>query len=379
MDLIATQTSSLWDVLASVPDHRRSAGKRYPLASLLLIAVAAMLAGRRDQLGIVRWGRRLNRETFKAIGIDRNRVPAPSVWCELFQELDVTALERALGRWVAGDVPVSGHVAIDGKRLRGSATALSPGTHLLAAFSASLQGVIGQLRVAPEANEITAALELLKTLPLNGVTITGDAIFTQRAICQTITDGGGDYFFTVKGNQPALKSDIEQAFRPFSPSAEWSAPPDLGRAETIEKSHGRIETRQIETTASLNELLTPLWSGVGQVCRITRERIVRGKKTIETVHAITSLTAEQADPAQLLARCRAHWGIENCLHYVRDVTCREDQARAHTGHTPQVLAAFRNTALTLIRRLGYKVVEGFEHFAEHRLAAIKAVRTPRTE
>jgi predicted transposase YbfD/YdcC len=159
----------------------------------------------------------------------------------------------------------------------------------------------------------------------------------------------------------------------------WSAPTDLGRAETIEKSHGRIETRQIETTASLNELLAPIWAGVGQVCRITRERIVRGRKTIETVYAITSLTAQQARPGQLLLLSRAHWGIENCLHYVRDVTCREDQARAHAGHAPQVLAAFRNTALTLIRRLGYKVVEGFEHFAEHRLAAIEAVRESRTE
>jgi len=105
---------------------------------------------------------------------------------------------------------------------------------------------------------------------------------------------------------------------------------------------------------------------VAQVCRITRERIVRGRKTIETVYAITSLTADQAGPAQLLALSRAHWGIENCLHYVRDVTCREDQTRTRAGGAPQVLAALRNTALTLIRRLGYKAVEGFEHFAEHR-------------
>jgi hypothetical protein len=217
MTSAAGQSISLWDALTSIPDHRRSAGKRYPLASLLLIALAAMLAGRRDQLGIVRWGRRLSGETLRAIGIGRDRVPAPSVWCELFQDLDIAALEQALSGWVIGEAPVSGHVAIDGKRLRGSATADAPGTHLLAAFSASLQGVIGQLQVAPEANEITAALELLKILPLKGVTITGDAIFTQRAICQTIIDGGGDYFFTVKGNQPDLKADIEQAFRPFSP------------------------------------------------------------------------------------------------------------------------------------------------------------------
>ena len=207
---------SLWQALTLVPDHRREAGKRYPLASLLLIAVAAMLSGRRDQLGIVRWGRRLSREALEAIGISRNRVPAPSVWCELFQGLNIAVLERVLGHWVRGEQPAE-HVAIDGKRLRGSAKGQSPGVHLLAAFSGKLQGVIGQLRVAPEANEITAALELLRTLPLEGVIITGDAIFTQREICRVIVEGGGDYFFTVKDNQPALKADIALAFGPDSP------------------------------------------------------------------------------------------------------------------------------------------------------------------
>lgn len=244
------QSSSLWDVLASVPDHRRAEGKRYPLASLLLIAIAAMLAGRRDQLGIVRWGRRLKHETLKAIGIGRDRVPAPSVWCALFQALDVTVLEQALGDWVKGEAP-PGHVAIDGKRLRGSATGQAPGTHLLAAFSARLQGVLGQLRVEPDANEITAALRLLKTLPLQGVIMTGDAMFTQRAIRKVIIDGGGDYFFTVKGNQPALQADIAQVFRPFPPAAVWSAPSNLRHTETVEKSHGRIETRRLETSSAL--------------------------------------------------------------------------------------------------------------------------------
>jgi hypothetical protein len=112
-------------------------------------------------------------------------------------------------------------------------------------------------------------------------------------------------------NQPAVKENIEQVFRASSPSAEWSAPPDLGRAETIVKSHGRIETRQIETTASLAKYLAD-WAGSVQVCRIIRERIVRGKKTIETVHAITGLIAECASPGQVLGLSRAHWGIENC-------------------------------------------------------------------
>jgi len=131
--------------------------------------------------------------------------------------------------------------------------------------------------------------------------------------------------------------------------------------------------------ASLNDLLAPAWEGVGQVCRITRERIVRGKKTVETVLAITSLASRQAGPSALLALSREHWGIENRLHYVRDVSCHEDQGRTHVGNAPQALAACRNTALTLLRRMGLRVVEGFEHFAEHRIQAIAAVIQPRTE
>jgi predicted transposase YbfD/YdcC len=378
MSLVSGQVGGLWQALATVPDHRRSEGKRYPLPSLLLIAVAALLSGRRDQLGIVRWGRRLSREALEAIGIDRNRVPAPSVWCEVFQGLNIVALERVLGGWVLGEQP-AGHVAIDGKRLRGSATAQSPGVHLLAAFSATLQGVIGQMRVASEANEITAALELLKTLSLDGVIITGDAIFTQKEICRLIIEGGGDYFFTVKDNQPTLKADIALAFAPESPATEWSPAPDLQQAETIEKGHGRIETRRLETTASVTEHLAASWPGLGQVCRLSRERIIRGTESTETVYAITSLTAGEAGPARLLELSREHWGIENKLHYVRDVTCREDQARANAGHTPQVLAALRNTVLTIVRRLGFKPVEGFEYFAEHRRAAVDTVLGRRTE
>ena len=115
------------------------------------------------------------------------------------------------------------------------------------------------------------------------------------------------------------------------------------------------------------------------MCRITRERIVRGKKTVETVHAITSLDRQQAGPSALLALSRGHWETENRLHHVRDVSYREDQARTHVGNAPQALVACRNTALTLLRRMGLRIVEGFEHFAEHRTEAIAAVLRRRTE
>jgi len=135
----------------------------------------------------------------------------------------------------------------------------------------------------------------------------------------------------------------------------------------------------LEVTATLAEHLAPSWPGLAQVCRLTRARVVRGKTSHETVYAITSLAAETAGAARLLELSREHWGIENKLHYVRDVTCREDQARTNAGHAPQVLAALRNATLTLLRRLGFKPVEGFEHFAEHRQAAINTVSGKRTE
>ena len=135
----------------------------------------------------------------------------------------------------------------------------------------------------------------------------------------------------------------------------------------------------MQTTADLAAYLAPSWPGIAQVCRITRRRIVREKESVETVYAITSLTPEEADAARLLGLSRAHWGIENRLHWVRDVTCREDDARTRSENAPQTLAALRNTALPVIRRLGFKPVEGFEHFAENRQAALLALTAGRTE
>jgi hypothetical protein len=218
---------TLWDVLEGVPDRRAAAGRRYPLAAVLAITLAAMLAGRTSLAGIARWGRRLDEGALRALGIARAQAPCHATYHYVFRDLDVDALEAGLAAWVlsAGAAAPGelGHVALDGKRLRGSRTGEGPGVHLLAAFCRSLQGVIGQLRVAPDANEITAALELLKGLSLDGVLVTGDAEFAQRAICRTIVDRGGDYFFVVKANQPRLREDIALLFA--APPPDGAAPP----------------------------------------------------------------------------------------------------------------------------------------------------------
>jgi DDE_Tnp_1-associated/Transposase DDE domain len=202
----------LWDLLARIPDRRGAKGRQYPLASVLVLALAAMLSGANDLRAIFRWGRRLPPDALFLLGL--RRAPCHAMYHYFFKALDVVAAEHVLGAWARGEGPV-GHVAIDGKRLRGSAPAGhdgSEGVHLVAAFATRLGGVIGQLRVAPDSNEITAALALLKGLPLDGAIITGDAEFCQRAICQRIRDGNGDYLFAVKANQPTLMADLAVAF-----------------------------------------------------------------------------------------------------------------------------------------------------------------------
>jgi hypothetical protein len=181
---------------------------------VLAIAIAAMLAGANDLRAIFRWGRRLKPEALALFGI--GRAPCHATYFYVFRSLDGDALARALGSF-AGGTGAPGHIAIDGKTLRGSRRVGSKALHVVSAFASQLSAVVGDLAVAPDENEIVAALALLKELPLEGAIVTGDAIFCQREICRTITDGGGDYLFVVKDNQPEMKADIAESFGDLSP------------------------------------------------------------------------------------------------------------------------------------------------------------------
>jgi hypothetical protein len=203
---------TLWEALGEIPDQRGRKGRQYPLQSLLCLTLAAMVSGADDLMAVFRWGRRLPAAALGQVGL--TRAPCHATYHYFFKALNVAAAEQVLGVWSRDDAPL-GHVAIDGKRLRGCAPARHDGhegVHLVAAFASQLQAVVGQMRVGPGTNEITTALALLKTLPLAGSVVTGDAEFCQRAICQSIRDQGGDYLFTVKANQPRLMADIAVAF-----------------------------------------------------------------------------------------------------------------------------------------------------------------------
>lgn len=148
-------------------------------------------------------------------------------------------------------------------------------------------------------------------------------------------------------------------------------PDDLKRAGTVEKGHGRIETRQIAVRTKLPSRLNEKWPGLTAICRIERRREMKTYCTRQVIYAITSLPVDKLEPAGLLQLSRDHWQIENCLHYVRDVTFGEDACRVRSGSAPRALAEIRNAALTLIRRTGQKPRPAREAFAERKWSAIR--------
>jgi hypothetical protein len=212
---------SLWDALGTIADRRGRKGRQFPLQAVLALAVAAMLAGANGLRAIFRWGRRLKPEALALFGIER--APCHATYHYVFQSLDGDALAKNLGRFVCGG-SVPGHIAIDGKTLKGSRRLDAKALHVLSAFATELSAVIGDRVVEPGQNEITAALSFLKDLPLEGAVITGDAIFCQREICQAIDDGKGDYLFVVKDNQPQLKASIAESFGGLSPCGAGRSP-----------------------------------------------------------------------------------------------------------------------------------------------------------
>lgn len=210
---------TLWAALQGIEDHRTRQGRRYPLSAIIAISLCAMLSGANDLMAIFRWGRRLSPKALQALGIDKKRRKAPchATYHYVFQSIAADDLAKALGSLLKVERGL-GHVALDGKRLRGSQHETSPGVHMLHAFSTTLQASVGSLVVPPDSAEMIEVIELIKQLPLDGAVVTGDAAFTFHPIVEAIRKQGGDYFLFVKANQPELEAEIARAFGDVPPS-----------------------------------------------------------------------------------------------------------------------------------------------------------------
>lgn len=341
-------------ILADFPDFRDPRGVRHPLLAVLLLSCVAMLCGARGESAIAEWAKNYGATWRALLGFTRPDGPSQSTVQRLFKGIDCALLETRLGQWAAQviaccpdppDVPLPFEaMAIDGKTLRGSARCGAEDAHLLSAFSQRLGVVLAQVAVPDKTNEITAIDDLLARLALTGWVVTMDALFTQTEIARTIRDAGGAYLMEVKGNQPTLHDDLTLLF----------ADPDAAcvQAEEWRMHGGRIERRVLRASTELTGFVD--WSGFAQaVCverRVTHK--ATGEMHSEVAYAITSLAPIAATPAQLLVLWREHWGIENKLHWIRDVTFDEDRSTVRVGAIPQVMAALRSTAISVARLHG---------------------------
>ncbi|NWG18777.1 MAG: ISAs1 family transposase, partial [Chloroflexi bacterium] len=351
---------ALLERLQTLTDHRDPRGVRYPLDVLLLIAVLARLAGHSQVEPMADWARLRAGEFATLLGLKRATMPHQSTWSRVLgHAVDVAELEAVLSAFfreqqATAEVAERGSVilVIDGKAIRGTIpSGQTRGVHLLAAYLPEYGVTLAQVAVERKENEIVAAPTVLKQLNLTGVVVTGDAMHAQRALSTQIVEAGGDYCWFVKENQPEVYATLELLFARPRLAKGWSDPTtDFTTARCVEEGHGRIEERTMTVSRMLHEYVD--WPYLDQVFRLERQVTSATKSFTEVRYGITSLPPSVACARRLLTIARTEWGIENGLHYRRDVTLHEDAGQVRRGHAPQVLAALNNTVIGLVLQTG---------------------------
>ena len=340
------EDTSLSQAFISIPDPRQAWKVEYNLVEMLIIAVAAVLSGADSFTEIEAWAE-AKIDWLRQYLVLINGIPSHDTFGRLFAMIDPQEFERAFRQWIGDAVPSIGAqvIAIDGKTSRRTSNKIDKTPlHLVSAFAAGSSVVIGQKATDVKSNEKKAIPELLATLAIKGCTVTIDAMGTQANIAQAICDKEADYVLAVKDNQPLLAESIRD-FNDIFQQEKDKTPHSV--AETVEKDHGRIEVRRCYAFNQTECLSKPeQWTNLKSFCVIESERTMNGKTTFESRLYISSLPA---DASQLLASVRAHWSVENSLHWCMDVAFNDDQSRMRTDFAAHNFAVVKHIVLNLIR------------------------------
>jgi len=335
------------DIFGQLDDPRIERKKLHPMPEILLLTLCAVICGAESWDDIELFGKSKLMFLRQYLPYESG-IPSDDTLRRFFRAIDTMQFQRLFVEWVRAwlNPEVAGKVvAIDGKTLRGSHDGGQSPIHLVSAFASEAGIVLGQVKTNEKSNEITAIPELLDWLDVRGAIVTIDAMGCQKAIAEKITDKGGDYLLALKGNQSHLHEDVRLHF-------EQPAPMSLARmtsAETVDKGHGRIEVRQCRLSTDIDWLRErhPEWKNLSSIVAIDSERRIGGTATQETRYFISS---SPASAAQMLAAVRLHWGIENQLHWVLDMSFGEDQSRIRKDNAPANVAIIRHAALNMIRQ-----------------------------
>jgi len=344
--------TSLEDCFENLPDPRVEGRCDHKLLDMIVMAVCGVICGADSWTGIETFGKAKQAwlRTFLEL---ENGIPSHDTFGYVFSRLDSEAFQTGFARWVEAVFQVTkGQViAIDGKTVRRSHNKMigKEAIHLVSAWASANGIVMGQRKVDGKSNEITAIPQLLRLLDVSGCIVTIDAMGCQTKIAQTIRDEKADYILRVKDNQSQLKQDLEDWF------AYGDRQPLKGMQmdfhQTTHKNNGRIEIRRCWVVADpvAFEYIRHYdgWADLNSIVRVQRERREQGKISHETAYYISSLSA---DAARIREAPQHHWAIENCFHWVLDVTFDEDASRIRMGESSENMAVLRTLALNLLKQ-----------------------------
>lgn len=332
---------------AELPDPRKSRNQLYPISDILAVAITGIISGGNSWVSIARWAH-AHLDWFQSVHLCLNGVPSHDTLSRFFRMLDPKGFQHCFVQWTQMIAErIQGVVALDGKTIRHSNDAQN-GTkalHLVSAFATENELVLAQVATDAKSNELTAIPQLLNVLNIKGAVITIDAMGCQRNIAEQIIEKNGDYVLGLKGNQENLYNEtvnfFEQALKMDTEETGCSY------ARTLNKDRGRVEEREVWVTSDIDWLeQKKAWKGLRSIVCIRSTVTRQGKTTQELRYYISSLPQDAMRHAQVV---RAHWGIENRLHWHLDVTFNEDKCKVRSGNGPENFSLLKKIALNVIR------------------------------
>jgi predicted transposase YbfD/YdcC len=335
---------TLWSTLHTVSDHRRGQGKRHDLPILLTLAILALCSGHTSYQAMQEWCVNYQENIREQVPFLAGHMPNSATFHRVFSNLDTKTFEEVIGAWLQAITPLAKGegIGLDGKSLHGT------NLHLVSAFAHIARAVLFEQGTDTKGKELVVAPVVLTHITIKDRVVTGDALFTQRTLCEQISKAQGGYVFRVKGNQDTLEKNIRLFFKdpPFKTSLQTHT--------SVDSWKGQVEKRLV-TVSSDPELLAYLaWPGLTHLWEM-KKTVTKNGETTTTVSVgiarIPVLIQEEGKIAeQITGLIRGHWGIENRLHRQRDVVFNEDKSTIKKGHAPQTMAILKNIVTSIFHR-----------------------------
>lgn len=345
------EESQFMQFFSVLPDPRKLRNQLYPLSDIVSTAILAILCGYEDWEDVSLWTQ-AQLSWLQSLGVCLEGAPSHDTYTRFFRFLDPEVMEKCFIRWTQSLVgKIQGVVSIDGKTLRGSGETSSEldAIHMVSAFATENEVILGQLKTMGKGKELEGIKLILQLLDLEDATITIDAGGCHREVAELIRSRKADYILGLKGNQGTLLAEVENFFNQVlaMSSDEWEKECKCDYYVSEEKSRNRQEKREVWATGELEWLPQRMqWKDLTSVCCVRSTRIINGESSIELKYYISSRKAE----AEVLGKgIRAHWGVENKVHYVLDVAYEEDGCRVRKDHGAENLSILRRSVQNMIK------------------------------